>query len=215
MSLRVAITGSAALLGLAVASPSAAAVILYNSAGPVQPEENVLFDSDAVGTTIFGTTNQTGTRVLFRSLTSGVQLESYSNGQARIEAVGALLDSLTFSLADGGGFGDVEFLLHQGDGQANGNVTVTLSGNFAGGETSQTFSLSNGNNWFAAQATDGDLITSVSFSADNGGVGDMRQVRLGGFLAAAPVPEPATWAMMLGGFGLLGAAVRRRRPALA
>lgn len=27
----------------------------------------------------------------------------------------------------------------------------------------------------------------------------------------AAVPEPATWAMMLGGFGLLGAAVRRRR----
>jgi hypothetical protein len=24
------------------------------------------------------------------------------------------------------------------------------------------------------------------------------------------VPEPATWAMMLGGFGLLGAATRRR-----
>lgn len=28
----------------------------------------------------------------------------------------------------------------------------------------------------------------------------------------APVPEPATWAMMLAGFGLVGAAVRRRRP---
>lgn len=28
-----------------------------------------------------------------------------------------------------------------------------------------------------------------------------------------PVPEPATWAMMLGGFGFLGAAMRRRRRA--
>lgn len=27
----------------------------------------------------------------------------------------------------------------------------------------------------------------------------------------APVPEPATWAMMIGGFGLTGAALRRRR----
>ena len=27
----------------------------------------------------------------------------------------------------------------------------------------------------------------------------------------APIPEPATWAMMLGGFGLLGATLRRRR----
>ena len=214
MSLRVAITGSAAVLGLAVACPSPGAVTFYNSAGPVQPEENVLLDSGAVGTTIFGATNQTGTRVLFRSLSSGVQLESHSNGQARIEAVGGLLDSVAFSLADGGGFGEVEFLLHQGGGRADGNVTVTLAGSFAGGQASQTFSLTNGNNWFAARTTDGDFITSVSVTTDNG-VDDLRQVRLGGFLAAAPVPEPATWAMMLGGFGLLGAAVRRRRLAFA
>lgn len=31
----------------------------------------------------------------------------------------------------------------------------------------------------------------------------------------AAVPEPASWAMMLGGFGLLGTALRRRRPARA
>ena len=32
-----------------------------------------------------------------------------------------------------------------------------------------------------------------------------------GDLAFAPVPEPATWAMMIGGFGLVGGAMRRRR----
>jgi hypothetical protein len=26
------------------------------------------------------------------------------------------------------------------------------------------------------------------------------------------VPEPASWALMLGGFGLVGLAIRRRRP---
>ena len=33
--------------------------------------------------------------------------------------------------------------------------------------------------------------------------------------AFAAVPEPATWALMIGGFGLMGAVLRRRRSALA
>jgi hypothetical protein len=32
--------------------------------------------------------------------------------------------------------------------------------------------------------------------------------------SGGPVPEPSTWALMLGGFGLAGVALRRRRPAL-
>lgn len=32
----------------------------------------------------------------------------------------------------------------------------------------------------------------------------------GGIVAAAAVPEPATWAMLIGGFGMLGGAMRRR-----
>jgi len=30
----------------------------------------------------------------------------------------------------------------------------------------------------------------------------------------APIPEPATWAMMIGGFGLMGGSLRRRRTSL-
>lgn len=32
-----------------------------------------------------------------------------------------------------------------------------------------------------------------------------------GFPAASPTPEPASWALMLGGFGMLGTAMRRRK----
>ncbi|HEU4970127.1 PEPxxWA-CTERM sorting domain-containing protein [Sphingomonas sp.] len=37
------------------------------------------------------------------------------------------------------------------------------------------------------------------------------EIRFNGTLAAPGVPEPATWAMMIGGFGLAGGAARRRR----
>jgi len=36
-----------------------------------------------------------------------------------------------------------------------------------------------------------------------------------GTFAGAPIPEPATWALMIAGFGLIGAAARRRRIAVA
>lgn len=36
-----------------------------------------------------------------------------------------------------------------------------------------------------------------------------------GTLTVADVPEPASWAMMVGGFGLLGVALRKRRRAMA
>jgi hypothetical protein len=39
--------------------------------------------------------------------------------------------------------------------------------------------------------------------------------RINGDLAASPAPEPATWGMMVMGFGLAGAAVRRRKTVLA
>ncbi len=34
-------------------------------------------------------------------------------------------------------------------------------------------------------------------------------------IVAPSVPEPASWAMMIAGFGLVGAMVRRRRPRIA
>ncbi len=45
------------------------------------------------------------------------------------------------------------------------------------------------------------------FDANDTGSG-LSEVRFGGTISA--VPEPATWAMMIGGFGLIGGALRRR-----
>ena len=216
MSFRLGITGAATAMALwGIVSPASAAIIIHNAPGPVQPSENVLLDSGPTGSTIFGTTNKQSTKVSFQSLADGVKLNAASNGQAGVEAVGGPLDTLRFFLTDGQGFGQVEFALHKAEG-TTGNVTVTFFGTFAGGQTSQTFRLGNGNSWFSAETTDGDMITAVAFDTDGVGVGDLRQVRLGGIApAAAPVPEPASWAMMLGGFALLGAATRRKKVAFA
>ena len=56
--------------------------------------------------------------------------------------------------------------------------------------------------------------TNVTGSDQGLGVDDLS---ITAAAAVAAVPEPATWAMMVGGFGLIGAALRRRRadPAFA
>lgn len=65
------------------------------------------------------------------------------------------------------------------------------------------------------------LITSFGFTRD-GGLADIRGISisnndltgigLAGFRhnVQSPVPEPSTWAMMIAGFGMLGATIRRR-----
>lgn len=212
-----AFVASLGLAALCVGSPALAAIDIHNAPGAIQPHENVLL-TPGTGQSVFGETNHTHSDVTFMSLADGVDLGVFSNGQARVEAIDVPLDTLTFFLTDGGTFDTVEFDLHKA-ANATGSVTVTFLGSFAGGSTSQTFDLGNGNNWFSAETTGGDHISSVIFDTSGLGVDDLRQVRLGGILGAdgspGAVPEPASWALMLGGFGVVGGAMRHRRRAIA
>lgn len=79
---------------------------------------------------------------------------------------------------------------------------------------SQQFNIDNGENKFGIfGAPDGEGFLSITINANPQGTGylDLRQVKLGGLTPVSPVPEPATWAMMILGLGFIGAALRRRQ----
>lgn len=61
--------------------------------------------------------------------------------------------------------------------------------------------------------TAGDYLTQFTFNAGPFPAGDFVVDRV--YVIAGAVPEPATWAMMIGGFGLAGGALRRRRALVA
>lgn len=91
-----------------------------------------------------------------------------------------------------------------GDFRMTGNGLTTLNGG-----TASAFGIAQG---YLANLNAGVWVNSnpnytlrmlVPQDADN----NQTQV----FLAAAPVPEPSTWALLITGFGLVGGAMRRRR----
>lgn len=59
-----------------------------------------------------------------------------------------------------------------------------------------------------------DLVQGQAFGFSLSGINSDREDYLGGNFAVSgfgAVPEPAAWAMMIGGFGAVGATMRRRQ----
>lgn len=186
------------------ATPALADIKIYDTPGALQPDENVLFQSDdPMGSTAFGETNNTTTGVTFVGIEA---LLTPSMGQARIEAADGGLSELEFFLTDPLllGFTEVEFNIFGTRGSAD-SVDLQFTDQFNNVFT-QTSVIVNGQNFFSAEAIDGQVITNVSFVL-NGDVVDVQQFRIGGI---TPVPEPSSWALMMLGVGLTGAAMRKR-----
>lgn len=108
-------------------------------------------------------------------------------------------------------------------GYITGNEVVTLSA-YNGATLLGTISTS-GPNYVSSGGTPNEFlqllfptITSAVFSgaAGIGNTYTLDDLTVGGTITVNGVPEPATWAMMLIGFGAIGASMRRRRsPAVA
>lgn len=204
----------AAAAAALVVTPAAASVVIDVGPGALQPDENLLFNNDpAPGLVIEGQTNQTSTLVTIE----GAETLTPTGGQARLDTTDGKISStftyrglanqlVGFDISDPAlAFTSTELRLFQGTAT---QVTLTFV-DTAGEVFQQTFSRP-ANGFFNAIAIDGQLIDYFSIAA-NGTIGDIRQIRIGGVQAIGAVPEPATWAMMLLGFGAAGALARRRR----
>lgn len=98
-------------------------------------------------------------------------------------------------------------------------TTVTISaydqfGALAATLADYSLNLGNGNNgqdWFSVKTTGDSLISRIEI-ATNPSVAKIAQFRLtAADIPTSPVPEPATWTMLIAGFGMVGGAMRRRR----
>jgi hypothetical protein len=208
-----------AFLAPFAAVPASASIILVD-ASSIQGD-NVLFnDGTQTAATVFGHT-QAGTNVVFTGTThGGGTIISANGGQARIEGAAdastpnpndtLFLTMLGFNLASGGTFNNLEFNVFGGNATS---ATFTLLDDL-GNVFNFNQALGNGSNFFGFQGIDGQSISNVSITLNGGGVNDVRQIRLDESRMVSAIPEPATWAMMLLGFGAVGYSMRRRKVAI-
>ena len=121
-----------------------------------------------------------------------------------------------------GGTGQINTVLGQATTNFvdRGTVTFGPGDQYAAFNALTTIRFSNGDNFIGLRATSGtDVFFGYAFTTNNILNGVVFNNVAGQAITAsvnlpAAVPEPATWAMMLLGFGAIGFAMRRRKSAL-
>jgi hypothetical protein len=199
---------AAGLLALSAGAASANIVVVQGGT-PGNPPENVLLGSGTTGMTVLGSTNQTNTSITF---TGDETLSEPANGQARITTTDGALTYLDIAPTDASlGFTAIEFNI---DASQTGSAMIQFFDQF-GTAFGGAFTLDqNGQNFFNAIASDGELISHATITSQVP-ISDVAQIRLGAGPISA-VPEPAAWSLLILGFGMVGAGLRaRRRTAIA
>lgn len=117
-----------------------------------------------------------------------------------------LLSAISFYIGSLDGYNSFTFRLANGTTEVvTGAILDALPGTQANGD--QTAFTTNGRLTFSFDSA----IDSIDFGSGNN---SLEISDIGAISAVGLVPEPAAWAMMLLGFGGMGALLRRRRPAM-
>jgi hypothetical protein len=218
MSVHSALAGTIAVAALAVGAPASAAIVLTaGNMGGVgvhsDPHQNSATATGHVGG------HADGPLVTFT--TTDDALLTGGNGESKWEAADGSMNDLSILFSEN--YDAITFNLIT-DHSIDSSMVLSVNGGAqvftAPGDPGFASLLSNGENKFIVSATEGDFITSLDFTFDPG-IHDIRQIRVGsvvgpGGILGPPggqfgVPEPASWALMMLGFGAAGAILRRRR----
>jgi len=176
----------------------------FDSSSGFNTYAGVIADSSG---TLYGTTQNGGVHnygTVFSLTTGGVLTTLFNFTAANGQPTGGLIAD-----ASGTFFGTT----YTGGANGFGSVfSLTTGGVFT---TVASFDATNGAYPFARLIADaaGTLYGTTQLGCLDGCYGSVFSVTDSGFDAGGTgaVPEPASWAMLIAGFGLTGAAMRRRR----
>lgn len=202
------------------ATPASAAVLLCDGANCPAVDTNVYLNATTAQATVSGTVGQnSGVGITFSSLTD--VLNGDANGQAGISSTDGVLNSLSFLLQDGYSFGSATFNLVPVSGRSEAKADLVRITYYTPDAGWQTIGINtNGQNFTGIYGTAGERFIGAGFEGApiTDGIGNFRQLRLGDVRSNASVleqsgavPEASTWAMLLIGFGAVGATLRTRK----